>query len=137
VVKSKDVFWVRPDVLNNQVAFYVPTWEKHASKHAYDKTPATQEHFYQTVVDPDHAHRSLDPIIGNESCIFEKFFESEQQRFFVPVLYEGVVAPGDYDQGGKKGKVLTGYFPGPQNNSRTIGEIFWSKPKADDGEEGK
>jgi hypothetical protein len=107
----------------------------HASKHAFDKYPATDEHIYQAIVDPDHAHRSLDPVIADESCIFEKFFEAEKQRFFVPVLYEGVVVPGDYDQGGKKGRVLTGYFPGRPNNSSTIGEIFWSKPESD-GEKG-
>jgi hypothetical protein len=132
VVRNKDVYWVRQDVLNNRVSFYVETWETHAEKHRWDKTPASQEHVYQAIIDPDHAHRSLDPVIGNESCIFEKFFEIEQQRFFVPVLYEGVLIPGDYDQGGKTGKVLTGYFPGRLNNSSTIGEIFWSNPKFDE-----
>ena len=92
---------------------------------------------YQTIIDPDHAHRSLDPSILGEGCIFEKFFESEQQRFLVPVLYEGVAEPEDYERGGKKGRVLTGYFPGRQNNSSTVGEIFWSKPKPNDGEDSK
>lgn len=128
---NKDIFWVRQDVLHNTVSFYRKTWEQHASKHAFDKTPATDEHFYQSIMNPDHARRSLDPVIGHEACIFEKFFEAEQQRFFMPVLYEGVVNPMDYDQGGKKGKVLSGYFEnGPM--SRYIGEIFWSKPNAVD-----
>ena len=104
-------------------------WDQHASKHAFDKIPATEEHIYQTIVNPDHAHRSLDPFVLGEGCVFEKFFEVEQERFLVPVIYEGVVEPEDYEQGGKKGRVLSGYFPGKQNNSRTIGPIFWSKPK--------
>ena len=132
MARNKDIFWVRQDVLHNSVTFYIKTWEQHASKHAFDKIPATEEHFYQAIVDPDHARRSLDPDIGNESCIFEKFFESEQQRFFVPVLYDGVVSPGHYDQGGKKGKVTTGYFQSGPNMSRFIGEIFWSKVKPND-----
>jgi hypothetical protein len=96
-------------------------------KHSFDKFPATEEHVYQTIIDPDHAHRSLDPCVLGEGCVFEKFFEPEQQRFFVPVLYDGIVVPEDYEQGGKKGRVLTGYFPGKQNNSKSIGPIFWSK----------
>jgi hypothetical protein len=37
------------------------------------------------------------------------------------------LTPLDYEEGGKKGRVLTGYFEsGPL--SRHIGEIFWSKP---------
>ena len=75
--------------------------------------------------------------IGDETCIFEKFFEVEQQPFFVPVLYEGMVVPWDYEQGGKQGRVLTGYFPGKQNIPRTIGEIFWSKPAPSESEDSK
>jgi len=117
---------MRQDVLLNDVSFYVKTWEFHASKHAFDKTPATEEHFYQAIVDPDHARRSLDPVIGHETCIFEKYFEPEAKRFFVPVIYDGVETPGDYDQGGKEGHITTGYFEnGPL--SRYIGAIFWSK----------
>ena len=62
-----------------------------------------------------------------EGCVFEKFFVAEQQRFLVPVIYAGVDVQEDYEKGGKKGRVLTGYFPGRQNNSKTVGEIFWSK----------
>jgi hypothetical protein len=137
VAKSKDIYWVRPDVFTNQVSLPVWVWEQHASKHAFDKYPATEEHIFQAIVNPDHAHRNLDPAVENESCIFEKYFEVEQQSFFVPVLYEGVVAPQDYEKGGKSGRVLTGYFPGKQNFSKTIGEIFWSKPKPGDGEDSK
>jgi hypothetical protein len=126
VKKNKDVYWIRQDVFTNRVSLPVWVWEQHASKHALDKYPATEEHIYQAVVNPDYAHRSLDPDIGGETCIFEKFFEAEP--FFVPVLYEGVVVPGDYEQGGKSGRVLTGYFPGRLNIPRTIGEVFWSKP---------
>jgi hypothetical protein len=131
LASNKDIFWVRRDVLDNTVSFYQKTWEQHASKHAFDKTPATEEHFYQSIMNPDHARRSLDPVIGPEACIFEKFFEAEQQRFFMPVIYEGIATPGEYDQGGKKGRVLSGYFQdGPM--SRYIGEIFWSKPNSSD-----
>jgi hypothetical protein len=119
------------------VSFYVETWDLHAEKHAWDKTPATQEHIYQTIIDPDHAHRSLDDVIGHESCVFEKFFNPEQQIFYVPVLYEGVTAPGDYDQGGKQGKVLTGYFQSGLYPSSTIGEIFWSNPNLARGKPSK
>jgi hypothetical protein len=137
VASNNDIFWVRQDVLHNTVSFYVKTWEQHASKHTSDKIPATEEHFYQAIVDPDYARRSLDPEIGYESCIFEKFFETEQQRFFVPVLYDEVKVAGDYDHGGKRGKVLTGYFPSGPNMSRFIGEIFWSKVKSDEEKDTK
>jgi hypothetical protein len=137
VPKSKDIYWVRKDVFNNLVSLPVWVWEQHAEKHAYDKYPASEEHIYQTIVNPDHAHRSLDPYVLGEGCIFEKFFEPEQQRFFVPVLYEEVVVAEDYEQGGKKGRVLTGYFPDKQSNSRTIGDIFWSKPVPNDGKDSK
>lgn len=133
---KKDIRWVRSDVLKNQVSLPVFVWE-HASKHAYDKTPATEEHIYQTIVDPDHVRRSLDHITSGESCVFEKFFQQEQQRFFVPVLYDGIVVPEEYESGGKKGRVLTGYFPGRTNNSKTVGAIFWSKQKPVDGEGSK
>jgi hypothetical protein len=129
VPRSKDVLWYRQDVLGNWVSFYEETWSLHAEKHAWDKIPATQEHFYQTFTEPDCLHRSLDEFIGPESCVFEKFFESEQQKFYVPVLYEGVITAGDYDQGGKKGTVKTGYFQSGIDPSSTIGEIFWTNPK--------
>ena len=134
MASNKDILWVRKDVLENSASFYVKTWEMHASKHVFDSIPTTQEHFYQTIMDPDYARRSLDPIIGNEACVFEKYFEDEQQSFLMPVLYEGVIVPRDYDQGGKKGKVLSGYFQnGPM--SKHIGEIFWSNPRlVDDGD---
>jgi hypothetical protein len=136
VINKNDIYWVRQDVLGNSVSFYMKRWEDHASKHAHDKTPTNQEHFYQTIVDPDHARRSLDPVIGTETCIFEKFFEDEGERFLMPVIYDGVTAPGDYDQGGKSGKVLTGYFQyGPM--SRNIGPIFWSKSELDSEEDSK
>lgn len=129
---KKDIYWVRNDVFKNSVSLPMWVWDQHASKHAFDKYPASEEHIYQTIVDPDHAHRSLDPFVLGDGCIFEKFFEAEQQRFLVPVIYEGVAVPEDYEQGGKKGRVLSGYFPGKQNNSRTVGPIFWSKKPIDD-----
>jgi phosphoketolase len=136
VAGKNDIFWVRQEVLANTVSFYMKTWEIHASKHALDATPATPDHFYHTVTDPDHLRRSLDPEIGHEACIFEKYFAPEQKRFFVPVIYEEVVVPLDYEQGGKKGRVMTGYFEsGPM--SRHIGEIFWSKPGLIGGKDSK
>jgi phosphoketolase len=136
VASKGDIFWVRQEVLANTVTFYVKTWELHASKHATDVTPATPDHFYYTVTDPDHLRRSLDPAIGHEACIFERYFEPEQKRFFVPVLYDGVVTRLDYEEGGKKGRVMTGYFEnGPL--SRYIGEIFWSKPGSTSKEDSK
>jgi phosphoketolase len=134
VANKNDIYWVRQEVLANTVSFYMKTWEMHAEKHAFDRTPATQDHFYYAVTDPDHLRRSLDPEIGHEACIFEKFFEPEQKRFFVPVIYEEVVAPLDYEKGGKKGRVMTGYFEnGPL--SKYIGEIFWSNPRLLGGKE--
>jgi hypothetical protein len=124
-------------VLGNHVSFYEETWFFHAEKHAWDKIPATQEHFYQTFSDPDYLHRSEDEFIGPESCIFEKFFEAEQQKFYLPVQYEGVVLPGDYDQGGRKGRVKTGYFQSGLRPSSTIGEIFWTNPRMLKGEDSK
>jgi hypothetical protein len=117
----------------------LPVWvsDQHAQKHAYDKYPASEEHIYQTIVDPDHAHRSLDPVILGEGCVFERFFEAEQQRFFVPVLYEDIQVPEEYERGDKKGRVLTGYFPSTPKNSSSIGPIFWSKSKPSSGEESK
>lgn len=104
--------------------------QNHISKHAWDKYPMEEEHIYQAVTDPDHARRSLDPHIGGESCVFEKFFPSvgpAGQRFFTAVLYDGSEVPERYEQGGLKGKVSTAYFPGDRPNSRYIGDIFWSK----------
>lgn len=134
---NKDVFWVRQDVFGNRISFYMATWNYHAEKHAYDKIPTTPEHIYQAIIDPDFAHRSLVDVIGPESCIFEKFFQAEQQSFFVPVLYEGVTIPGEYDRGGKTGKVLTGYFLDSSKPSNMIGEIFWSKAEEDEKDETK
>jgi hypothetical protein len=127
VANKKDIYWVRNDVFSNQVSLPVWVWEQHASKHVYDKFPASEEHIYQTIIDPDHAHRSLDPVVLGEGCVFERYFKTEQQTFIVPVLYEDIAVPEEYEQGGKKGRVLTGYFPGSQNLSKTIGPIFWSK----------
>jgi hypothetical protein len=137
VSKSKDIYWVRTDIFNNSVALPMRTWDQHASKHTFDKYPATEEHIYQTINDPDHAHRSLDPFVLGDGCIFEKFFVVEQQRFLVPVIYDDVKVPEDYELGGKKGRVLTGYFPGKQNNSRTVGPIFWSKKSIENDKDSK
>ncbi len=137
MANNSDIYWIRLDVFKNDVTLPVWVWDRHASKHSHDKYPATEEHIYQTIVNPDHAHRSLDPAVMGDGCVFEKFFEVEQQRFLVPVLYEGVIVPGDYEKGGKKGRVLTGYFPGKQNNSSTVGEIFWSNPTLSKGDDSK
>jgi hypothetical protein len=126
--KSKDVYWVRQDVLGNQVSLYVETFDFHVTpRHGDDLTPATEEHIYQTIIDPDHARRTLDPAMAGEACIFQKFFDAEQQNFLVPVLYDEIAVLNDYEQGGKQGKVLTGYFPYLGRLSGSIGEIFWSK----------
>jgi hypothetical protein len=119
--------WVRSDPFDNKVSLYEKTMAGHISKHEMDKFPTTEEHIYQGVTDPDHARRSLDPVVGHETCVFEKMFQSIGQRFFASVIYDGVANPGDYDEGGKTGHVTTGYFPGKPTNSRYIGEIFWSK----------
>ncbi|MGO9326430.1 MAG: hypothetical protein ACLP07_17885 [Terracidiphilus sp.] len=133
--RNRDVYWYRPDVIGNWVSFYEETWLLHAEKHAWDKIPADPEHFYKTVTDPDYLRRSLDEFIGPESCVFEKFFETEQQRFFVPVQYEDVTTPGGYDQGGKKGRVMTGFFQSGLTISSSIGEIFWTNPKLAKGKD--
>jgi len=130
VANKNDIRWMRTDVFKNFVSLPVFVWE-HVQKHAFDKFPATEEHIYQTVIDPDHAHRSLDPYVLGEGCVFEKFFESEQQRFLVPVIYEGITVPEEYEEGGKKGRVWTGYFPGKPNDSSSVGPIFWSKMPAE------
>ena len=131
---KKDIRWVRPDVFTNRVALPVWVWDQHASKHTFDLIPSSEEHIYQTIINPDHAHRSLDPVILGEGCIFEKYFESEKARFIVPVLYEDILVPEEYEKGGKRGRVLTGFFPSKQNNSKSIGPIFWSKEKSEDDE---
>jgi len=136
VANKNDIFWIRQDVLGNTVSFFMKTWEIHAEKHAWDKTPTSTDHFYETIMNPDHARRSLHPVVGHETCIFEKFFEAEQQRFFMPVLYDGVIVSGDYDQGGKPGKVSTGFFEYGQM-SKNIGPIFWSKTEPDEGKGSK
>ncbi|MDE1156274.1 MAG: hypothetical protein PW735_11180 [Acidobacteriaceae bacterium] len=105
----------------------------HASKHAHDAVPATEEHIYQTVTNPDDARRSLDDAVGHETCIFTKHFAEEGHPMVVPVIYDGVQQPGDYDQGGKKGRVTTGYFETSGKFSQFIGEIFWTKPTDDEG----
>jgi hypothetical protein len=127
VAKDKDILWVKPDVFGNQVSLYVAKMENHIQKHAYDKYPTTEEHVFQAVTNPDAARRSLDPVIGEETCIFEKFFSSEQQRFFATVIYDGMREPLDYEDGKKTGYVTTAYFPGRINNSRNIGEVFWTR----------
>ena len=125
--KNNDIFWVRKDPFGNAVSLHVARWEQHISKHEFDKYPVTEEHIYQAIIDPDQARRSLDPIIANEACIFEKFFQAEQQLLLVPVLYEEVIAPYEYEEGGKKGKVLTAYFPDQRGLSSTVGPVFWTK----------
>jgi hypothetical protein len=127
MAKSKDIYWVRSDVFKNSVTLPVWVWDQHASKHAFDKYPASEDHIYQTIVDPDYAHRSLDPFVLGEGCVFEKFFEAEQQRFLVPVLYEDITVSEEYELGGKKGRVMTGFFPGKPNNSKHVGATFWKK----------
>jgi len=112
-------------------------WDQHASKHTFDKYPASEEHIYQTIVNPDCAYRSLDPFVLGDGCIFEKFFEAEQQRFLVPVIYEGVQVPEDYEHGGRKGRVMTGFFRDKQNNTKTIGPIFWPKKPIDKDKDSK
>ncbi|MEO6802034.1 MAG: hypothetical protein ABI197_02180 [Granulicella sp.] len=126
---SKDILWVRNDVFGNQVSLYVKTMDGHISKHQFDKYRTTEEHIFQALTQPDAARRSLDPAIGEESCVFEKFFPAEGQRFFTTAIYDDVVTPADIEAGGKRGRITTSYFPGRPNNSRMIGEIFWTKPE--------
>lgn len=124
---NKDILWVRNDVFGNKVSLYVKTMNSHISKHEFDKYPTTEEHVYQALTNPDTARRSLDPVVGHESCIFEKFFPIEGQRFFTTAIYDDVADPKDYEKGGKLGRISTSYFPGREGNSRHIGEIFWAK----------
>lgn len=132
MAKSKDVYWVRKDVFQNYVTLPMWVWDHHASKHELDAVPATEEHIFQAIVDPDHAHRSLDPAVLGEGCVFEKYFPGIQFPFFVPVLYENIQEPNEYETGGKQGRVLTGYFETRQRISSSIGPIFWSKQASED-----
>ena len=126
--KNKDVYWVRKDVFQNSVTLPMWVWDQHASKHEFDEVPATEEHIFQAIIDPDHARRSFDPVVGGEGCVFEKYFPNIDFPLFVPVLYEDVQEPNEYELGGKQGRVLTGYFETRQRISSSIGPIFWSKP---------
>ena len=123
-------------MFENYVTLPVWVWEQHASQHEFDDIPASEEHIYQTVVDPDQAHRNLDPSVIGESCIFVKYFADAQHHFLVPVLYDGINEPDEYEKGGKKGRVLTGYFRSSPCLSSSMGPIFWSKMEnKDEGDE--
>jgi len=130
---NKNIYWVRNDVLNNSVSLYAKTMDIHASKHANDEVPTTEEHIFQTVTNPDHARRSLDPVVGSETCVFTKHFEAEGFPVVVPVIYDDLVKAEEYEHGGKTGRVTTGYFETRGYFSKFIGEIFWSKPNTGEG----
>lgn len=134
MAKSNDIFWVRPDVFNNQVTLPVWVWNQHASKHEFDVYPASEEHMYQSIIDPDAAHRNLDPASVYESCIFVKTFSDVPVPFIVPVLYDEIQEPNEYEKGREKGRVLTGYFRMSQGIGGSFGPMFWSKQLSNDGD---
>jgi hypothetical protein len=130
------MFFVR-DPFQNRVVLYEKTWLFHtAQKHnpAYGEILPNLGDVRESVLNPDQIRRSLDPVIGTESCIFEKFIGPESQLLRTPVIYD--LSPGTaYETAITSGHVMTSFYPDPPYRSVNVGEVFWVKPNPE--EQGK
>jgi hypothetical protein len=125
--------FIVPDPFSNRVCLYEKTWLIHTlPKH--DEDPPDLGDVRESVLNPDQARRSLNPNIGNESCVFEKFIGPDNRLLRTPVIYD--LGPGrTYEAGGNSGRVMTSFYPDPLSRNRNVGEIFWSKPTESKEEE--
>jgi hypothetical protein len=125
------------DPFGNRVVLYEKTWLIHtAPKHCpeYGEVLPDLGDVRESVLKPDQIRRSKDPVIGSQSCIFEKFIGAENHLLRTPVYYD-LEPETTYEAGISSGKVATSFYPDPPYQSRNVGEIFWVKPTADGEEE--
>jgi len=131
VSRNKNALFFVIDPFANRVILYQETWEKHTSLKHDDKLPDLGD-VRESVLNPDQIRRSLHPVIGAESCVFEKFIGPSNELLRTPVIYD-LEAEGSYESGKNHGRVMSSFFPDPPYLSRNVGEIFWTKPPARDG----
>jgi hypothetical protein len=123
------------DPLGNRVVLYEKTWLLHTAAKRLERDEQLPDlgDVRESVLNPDQIRRSLHPVLGPNSCVFEKFVGPDNQLLRVPVLYdlaEGVA----YDDPGKShGHVMTTFYPDPPYQSKNVGEIFWIRPKEEEG----
>jgi hypothetical protein len=127
------MFFVR-DPFGNRVVLYEKTWQIHTSK---KHNPVFNEELpdlgdvREAVLNPDQMRRSMEPTIGWQTCIFEKFVGNDNQLLRAPVYYD--LEPGQsYEVGERSGWITTSFFPDPPYLSRNVGEIFWTKSDSEE-----
>lgn len=120
------------DPFGNKVVLYEKTWEKHtAPKHnpTYNEQLPDLGDVRESVLNPDQIRRSLHPVIGNDSCIFEKFIGPENQLLRTFAIFDLQPGVSYEDDGQNNGHIMTTFYPDPPYLSRNVGEVFWVKPK--------
>jgi len=125
------------DPLGNRVVFYEKTWLLHTLPKRTERDERVPDlgDVRESVLNPDQIRRSSHPIIGNQSCIFEKFIGPENLLLRTPVIYDLADGTTYDDASQSSGRIATSFYPDPPFQSKNVGEIFWKKPKDKEGEQ--
>jgi hypothetical protein len=123
------------DPMGNRVVLYEKTWLQHTAPKRTDRDERLPDlgEVREAVLNPDRIRRSAHPVIGNQSCVFEKFIGPENQLLRTPVIYDLAEGTSYDDKGQSSGHVMTAFFHDPYYG-QIKGEIFWNKPKPEDKE---
>ena len=98
------------------------TWQGHTLlRHAEQDHIGDLEQVRTTVADPDLMRHSTHPIIGTDTCLFERVVAGTDDVMRISVIYDNP----NYLAGGNRGHVTGIYMPEPGSGGY-IGEIFWT-----------
>lgn len=109
----------------NRVTLFEKTYEVH-TRGRHEEDLAEVRDIQASVMEPDRIRESLDPVIGTESCIFEKSVGESGILLHVPVIYDGVTVQSPFTVGNKSGRVMTAFYPDPSRMSRNVGKVIWT-----------
>jgi hypothetical protein len=136
VANNRNIMFMVFDPMGNRIVLYEKTWLQHTAAKRIERDerlPALGD-VRESVLNPDQIRRSLHPVIGTNSCVFEKFIGPDSQLLRVPVLYDLAEGVAYDDPGRSEGHIMSTFYPDPPYQSRNVGEIFWKKSKDEEGE---
>lgn len=135
MANNKNTMFMVYDPMGNKVVLYEKTWLQHISPKRTNRDERLPDlgEIRESVLNPDRIRRSVTPVIGGQSCVFEKLLGPDNQLLRTPVIFDLAEGVAYDDEGQSHGHVMTSFFQdsyyGPIK-----GQIFWNKPDPTDKE---
>jgi hypothetical protein len=118
---SRNVLFKVTCPIGNTVELWEKTWEGHSKpRHAEQDHIGDLKKVQATIEDPDQMRLSTHPVVGSDSCLYERTVAGTNALMRIAVIYD---SPG-FQVGGLQGHVTGIYMPEPGSGGY-VGEIFW------------